>query len=168
VRSGPRHYPDRSGHRTGDPTWDPRRARPGQRDEDPVTTFASAITCIDGRVLAPLIDWASETFGVEAVDIVTEPGVDGCLPDRIEDLTRRLSPSLTAHGSHDVVLAGHEDCAGNPVSADEHRSCLALSAAALSEALGPDVSVVPVYLHLDGTVDVLDEHATARREGLAS
>lgn len=118
--------------------------------------FASAITCIDGRVIAPLLDWTLARFDVDAVDVVTEPGVDASLPDLVEDLTRRLSPSIDKHGSHQVVLAGHEDCAGNPVSDETHREHLAVSADALSRALGPEVDVLPVFVHLDGTVDVLD------------
>jgi hypothetical protein len=121
-----------------------------------VTTFASAITCIDGRVVKPLLDWSLDRFDVDAIDIVTEPGVDGSLPQLVDDLCRRLGPSISAHGSHQVVLAGHEDCAGNPVSDETHRQHLAVAAAALSKALGPDVDVVPVFVHLDGAVDVID------------
>jgi carbonic anhydrase len=124
-----------------------------------VPRFASAITCIDGRVIAPLLDWTLDRFDVDAVDVVTEPGVDASLPDLVDDLTRRLAPSIDKHGSHQVVLAGHEDCAGNPVSETRHREHLARSAEALSTALGPAVDVLPVYVHLDGTVDTLDTPA---------
>jgi hypothetical protein len=75
----------------------------------------------------------------------------------VDDLCRRLAPSIDAHGSHDVVLAGHEDCAGNPVDEATHREHLGVAAAALSEALGPDVDVLPVYVRLDGTVLLLDD-----------
>lgn len=123
----------------------------------PMTTFASAIACIDGRVLPPLAAWISDRYDVEAVDIVTEPGVDGALPELVDDLCRRLAPSLDAHGSVHVVLAGHEDCAGNPVDEPTHREHLGASAALLSETLGPRVDVLPVYVRLDGTVLLLDE-----------
>jgi carbonic anhydrase len=121
-----------------------------------VPRFASAITCIDGRVIAPLLAWTLDRFDVDAVDVVTEPGVDASLPQLVDDLTRRLAPSIDKHGSHQVVLAGHEDCAGNPVSETKHREHLATSAAALSSALGPAVDVLPVYVHLDGTIDTLE------------
>jgi hypothetical protein len=121
-----------------------------------VTSFASAVTCIDGRFIGLLLDWTLERFGVDAVDVVTEPGVDGSLPELVDDLKRRLAPSLDKHGSHQVVLAGHEDCAGNPVSDDAHREHLAVSARSLSNALGPAVDVLPVFVHLDGTIDVLE------------
>lgn len=124
-----------------------------------MTTFASAITCIDGRVLRPVVEWGLAHCGVDAVDIVTEPGVDGSLPQLVDDLRRRLAPSIDKHGSHEVILAGHEDCAGNPVSEEEHREHLAIAAAALSEALGPDIDVTPIYVHLDGTIDELDPPA---------
>jgi hypothetical protein len=123
----------------------------------PMTTFASAITCIDGRVLLPLYAWIRDRFAVDAVDVVTEPGVDGALPDRVDDLCRRLAPSLDVHGSVHVVLAGHEDCAGNPVDEPTHREHLDASAALLAEKLGPRVEVLPVYVRLDGTVLLLDE-----------
>jgi hypothetical protein len=124
-----------------------------------MTTFASAITCIDGRVLRPVVEWGLAHCGVDAVDIVTEPGVDGSLPRLVDDLRRRLAPSIDRHGSHEVILAGHEDCAGNPVSEETHREHLAVAAAALSEALGPEIDVTPIYVHLDGTVDELDPPA---------
>ena len=37
-------------------------------------TFATAINCIDGRTHLPVIDYMRGQFGVDFVDMVTEPG----------------------------------------------------------------------------------------------
>lgn len=120
-----------------------------------MSSFASAITCIDGRVLQPLVDFTRERFAVDAVDVVTEPGADATVPALVDDLVRRLAPSLEKHGSTAVVLAGHEDCAGNPVDEATHRQHLGTSARILSETLGEGIEVLTVYVRLDGHVEVV-------------
>lgn len=86
--------------------------------------FATAINCMDGRVQLPVIQWVTETHGVHFVDMVTEPGADGALARRCMDRTlaiqERVRLSVQAHGSRLVVVVGHHDCAGNPVSDEEH------------------------------------------------
>jgi hypothetical protein len=67
-----------------------------------------------------------------------------------------VAPSLDAHGSVHVLLAGHQDCAGNPVDEATHREHLGTSAALLPETLGSRVDVLPAYVRLDGTVLLLD------------
>ncbi|MFP4636517.1 MAG: carbonic anhydrase, partial [Nitriliruptoraceae bacterium] len=96
-----------------------------------------------------------QRFGVDAVDVVTEPGVDATVPALVDDLARRLAPSLEKHGSTAVVLAGHEDCAGNPVDEATHRQHLATSAGILTDTLGTGVEVLTVYVRLDGSVEVV-------------
>ena len=49
---------------------------PSPRDK-----FATAITCIDGRVQQPIVDWMKLHTNVHYVDLITEPG-----PDRLRAL----------------------------------------------------------------------------------
>jgi hypothetical protein len=86
--------------------------------------FGTAINCMDGRVQMPMIDWMKENVGVDYVDMVTEPGpdkiVNQCAPEVLARIIEKVKISVEKHGSHDVVISGHEDCAGHPVSKEEH------------------------------------------------
>ena len=84
------------------------------------TTFATAINCIDGRVQIPVIDWMKKEYAVQYVDMITEPGPNKILAEntdeaKLESIRRRLEISVANHNSKVVAIAGHYDCAGNPV-----------------------------------------------------
>lgn len=87
-------------------------------------TFAAAINCMDGRTQLPVLNWVKDKFHVDFVDMITKPGPDKILAqgpaDKIESIKSRLLISVNKHGSKVVVIAGHDDCAGNPVSKEEH------------------------------------------------
>ncbi|MGF7184318.1 hypothetical protein GGQ84_000401 [Desulfitispora alkaliphila] len=87
--------------------------------------FATAINCIDGRVQLPVIEWLLEQFEVDYVDVITEPGCDKVLAERsnhyaLEAIRKSVNISLNKHQSKVLAVAGHYDCAGNPVSKNEH------------------------------------------------
>jgi len=86
--------------------------------------FATAINCIDGRTQMPVYDWVKEKYSISYVDMITEPGCDKvvCGTDdvTIEKIKSKALISINAHKSSLVVIAGHHDCAGNPVSKEEH------------------------------------------------
>lgn len=86
--------------------------------------FATAITCIDGRVQQPVVEWVRSRFNVRYVDLITEPGPDLVLAqgdaDVVAWIVQRVLFSITHHNSQTVVLAGHDTCAANPVSKQEH------------------------------------------------
>src|SRR5687767_992191 len=88
-------------------------------------TFAIAITCIDGRVQQPVADWVKLHLNVRYVDLITEPGPDKVLSqgevEIITGIIRKARFSITHHYSSIVALAGHDACAANPVSKEEHR-----------------------------------------------
>ena len=85
--------------------------------------FVVAVTCIDGRIQAAVADAVRRTHGVEHVDMVTVPGVDGALrepgPARKQVLSS-IRVSVDSHGSTVAVVAGHTDCAGHPVDDQRH------------------------------------------------
>ncbi|MGH9968074.1 MAG: carbonic anhydrase [Pyrinomonadaceae bacterium] len=87
-------------------------------------TFATAITCIDGRVQQPVADWVKQRFNVRYVDLITEPGPDRALSqgaaEVITGIVRKAWFSINHHHSSIVALAGHDACAANPVSKEEH------------------------------------------------
>ncbi len=86
--------------------------------------FGTAINCIDGRVQLPLIKWITENYNLDYVDMVTKPGPDMVVSDpqhkKIESVRSRVEVSVTTHGSKIIIIAGHHDCAVNPVSKEEH------------------------------------------------
>jgi hypothetical protein len=118
--------------------------------------FGAAVTCIDGRTHEPLTRWIRERTGVRYVDLVTEPGADAALADCPRDtcatIRDRLCVSLKAHSPEIVVIAGHDDCAANPVSIHTHRDHVR---AAVGEVggWGLGVPVVGVWIADDGTVE---------------
>jgi carbonic anhydrase len=82
--------------------------------------FGTAINCMDGRVQIPVTNWLGSQYGVDYVDMVTEPGpvrflAEGEDPWVSASIQRRLEISVTRHKSELVAIAGHHDCVGNPV-----------------------------------------------------
>jgi hypothetical protein len=86
--------------------------------------FGTAINCMDGRVQLPVIEFLKQKYSLDYVDMITEPGPDKMLsqgkPEQIESIKSRVLISVNAHGSEIILVAAHDDCAGNPVSKDEH------------------------------------------------
>ena len=90
----------------------------------PRDKFATAITCIDGRVQQPISDWMKLNTSVDYVDLVTEPGPDKVLSsgpsNLLEDIIRRARFSVLHHQSPVVAVTGHHDCAANDADREEH------------------------------------------------
>ena len=86
--------------------------------------FATSVTCMDGRIQLPLAKWIKENYSVDYVDAITEPGVDKKIAENLEleSIKTKIGISINAHKSKLIVVSGHHDCAGNPVSEDEHIS----------------------------------------------
>lgn len=125
-------------------------------------TFATAINCMDGRTQEPIISWAKKTFEVDYVDAITEPGPDKILaegPDTlVESIKNRVMISVNKHGSQNVIIVSHHDCAGNPVSKEEHLDQLKKSVDIISSwELG--VKIIGVWIGEDWKVNKLIEHA---------
>ncbi len=117
--------------------------------------FVTAINCMDGRVQEPLIRWAKENFGAEYVDMITEAGPDGILARTDhESILRRVSISIEKHGSRVIIVAGHHDCAGNPVSDDKHLDDIRMSVERLKRHFN-GVDVVGVWIDSTGSVERL-------------
>jgi carbonic anhydrase len=80
--------------------------------------FVAAISCMDGRIQLPIIDWMKQTYRADFVDMITEAGPVKNLaevPGENESIKKRLAISVHQHGSKFVAVVGHHDCAGNPV-----------------------------------------------------
>lgn len=56
--------------------------------------------------------------------MITEPGIDGILPAdcfEIDSVLRKVKISIERHGSKNIFIVGHNDCAGNQQSEEEHK-----------------------------------------------
>jgi hypothetical protein len=86
--------------------------------------FGTAINCMDGRAQLPINTWLKQKYSLDYIDTITEPGPDKMLtqgkPEQIESIKSRVLISVNAHGSETIIIAAHNDCAGNPVSKEEH------------------------------------------------
>ncbi len=86
--------------------------------------FGTAISCIDGRVQLPVLNWIKKNYSIDFVDTVTEPGLDKALSekniDKITQIKAKVLISINAHGSRLIVVSGHHDCAANPASKKIH------------------------------------------------
>lgn len=101
--------------------------------------FAVILSCIDGRVQRALADWAREQYDVDYADVITEPGVAAILalgdPAVREALLDKICISRLAHLSCYLVVAGHHDCAANPVPRTVHEEQIRTAVRQLRAAL---------------------------------
>jgi len=113
-------------------------------------TLVTAINCMDGRTQRPVRRWMEAEYGVDYVDMITEPGPDAILAGGDETLVasikNRVLISVEKHGSKVVAIVAHGDCAGNPVTKDEHMAMLVQAAQTVKEW---DLPVTIVGLWID-------------------
>lgn len=84
-------------------------------------TFGAALTCIDGRITGLVVDRLRTTWGVDHVDVVTTPGPETPSALAAPHLWDALQVSVDRHGTHEVAVVGHTDCAANPAADDDRR-----------------------------------------------
>lgn len=123
--------------------------------------FATAITCMDGRIQTFVNQWMMEKFDLPYVDVITEPGPNGILADKeetwtIANIKKRVGISVNKHGSKWVVLVGHEDCAGNPGSMGKQIADVKEGLNTLAE-MDFDANLMGIWVDLQGTIDVIEE-----------
>lgn len=118
--------------------------------------FASAVSCIDGRVQIPIIEYIKSRYEVLYVDMITEPGADMILAENrdmllLESIKRRVKISVERHDSGLVAVAGHHDCAANPVSQEKHMAQI-LASVSVVESWGFPVKVIGMWVDSGGRV----------------
>ncbi|MDH5463101.1 MAG: hypothetical protein OEY17_04185 [Nitrosopumilus sp.] len=118
--------------------------------------FATSITCMDGRIQVPIIEWIKQNYDVNFVDTITEPGVDKkILEDSVfESIKTKTEISINAHKSSIIFVSGHYDCAGNPVSSDEHKSHIRKGVEMIKE-WNSEIPVVGLWVNDSWTVETI-------------
>jgi len=121
-------------------------------------TFATAITCIDGRVQRPVTDWVKLHVNVHHVDLITEPGPDRVFSsgpsELVDEVMRKVSFSVRHHFSEVVILSGHDTCAANAVSKEEHREQI-LDGVERILTFRLKVRVLGIWVNEWGSVDLI-------------
>jgi len=120
-------------------------------------SFGTVINCMDGRVQLQVNEYLRDLWGVDHVDTITEPGPDGILGDRrpeilVGSILDRVAISIEKHGSRNVALVAHADCAGNPGDRACHMAQVARALHLLGERF-PDAAVIGLWVGPDWTVE---------------
>lgn len=118
--------------------------------------FATSVSCMDGRIQIPLVKWIKENHSIDFVDVITEPGIDRMVAENLdlESIKNKVGISINAHKSELIVVSGHYDCAGNPVSDEEHISQIRKGVEVIS-SWGLNVKVVGIWVDDSWNVKVL-------------
>ena len=124
-------------------------------------TFGTSLGCIDGRTIDAITTYIRETYGVAWVDMITARGINKILAENtdttvIQKIKEELKTSIHHHGSEVVVISGHPDCAGNPVTKEEQIEHLRRAYETV-ENFGLDVDIVLLWVNDDWkTVEEID------------
>lgn len=120
-------------------------------------TFACVINCMDGRVQDAVKDYMKNNYGVDYVDMITEPGPNkilcecqDCDKGVIEDIKKRVEISVHHHGSKVIAVVGHFGCAGNPAEKEEQIKQLKVCKEKV-EAFGFPAEVILLWVDGDWT-----------------
>ena len=83
--------------------------------------FVTSICCMDGRIQLPVDEWIRKNYSTDYIDTITEPGVEKRISENIEieKIKSKAEISIFKHHSGLIVVSGHHNCAGNPVSKEE-------------------------------------------------
>jgi hypothetical protein len=111
--------------------------------------FATALSCIDGRIQRPVNDFLVVEFGVAYLDTVTRAGMVKYLTSSYDPATSAivvdLDSSIRAHSVKNLALVAHRDCAGNPVD-DETQLRQLDDAVAHFKRRYPELGVLGVWV----------------------
>ena len=122
--------------------------------------FGTAINCMDGRAQLPINNWLKQKYSLNYIDTITEPGPDKMLtqgkPEQVESIKSRVLISVTAHGSETILIAAHDDCAGNPVSKEEHIKQVKDCVRILRSWKLPVKTIIGVWINENWTVEIVE------------
>ena len=119
--------------------------------------FATSITCMDGRIQVPIIEWIKENYDIDFIDTITEPGVDKKILDNpiFESIKTKATISINVHKSTMIFVSGHYDCAGNPVSDDEHKSYIKKGVEMIKQ-WNPEITIIGLWINEHWTVEKVE------------
>lgn len=118
-------------------------------------TFFTSVGCMDGRVQEVIAKFGEEKFHTHYPDTVTEAGLVGKLCQKEKELLEAIKfkvchVSIGKHQAKGVIVHGHAECAGNPVTDKQHIKDIKKSVAVIKSIAG-DIPVVGVFVHRDSS-----------------
>ena len=116
-----------------------------------VKAFAAAINCIDGRVQKPVLEYIRNSFSVDYVDMITEPGPNKILSEGkdvniIEFLKKKVGISVEKHNSQIIAVVAHYDCAGYSASEDVQKEHLRKAVSVIASWGFPVKKIIALWL----------------------
>lgn len=117
--------------------------------------FGTVLTCMDGRIQRKVSDYLLATFGVRNIDTVTAAGMIRHLSsetDRTPAILGDLDVSVSKHGSENIAVVAHHDCAGNPTSDKAQRDQISEAVTRIGDR-HPDAEVIGLWLDRNWTVE---------------
>lgn len=122
--------------------------------------FGTAINCMDGRAQLPVITWMKEKFGLDYIDMITEPGPDRIVsegdPRQVASVRYRTEISVEKHHSKIVVVMGHDDCAGNPGPKEQHIGQI-MAAMRVIDGWNLPISIYGIWMGADWKPEIIDK-----------
>lgn len=113
---------------------------------------------MDGRVQLPIIHWMKENYGVEYIDMITEAGPNRVLlqgsSNQLDEIKNKVLVSTEKHDSKVIAIAGHHDCAGNPVDRSQKEKEIKRSVE-LVEKWDLGVTVLGLFVNENWEVEVV-------------
>lgn len=123
------------------------------------TKFGTVFNCMDGRTQIQVNQFLREKYGLDYVDTITEPGVDGILSGDsgglIDYLKEKAGISINKHGSGIIAIVGHHDCAGNPVDKTTHIEQVKTSIDKVT-SWGFPADVIGIWVNENWEVEVIE------------
>lgn len=122
-----------------------------------IDQFGTVVTCLDGRTHRKVSDYLTATFGVRYLDTITTAGAVKHLAETTEQtpfLLENVDISMAKHGSNQIAVVAHHDCAGNPIPENAQKRQL-LAATAVVADRRPDAEVMALWVNEQWLVERL-------------
>lgn len=114
-------------------------------------SFFTSVGCMDGRAQEPVLAFGQKKFDAKYADTITEAGLVGLLAQNadsklLKSLKSKILISLEKHHSKGIIVHGHEDCTGNPVSDEQHKKDVLKAAETIATLIQKNIQIVPVFV----------------------
>lgn len=122
-------------------------------------SFATAISCMDGRIQKCVNDYVSTQSKAKYVDTITLTGPCKVISDNklhgvIEDMKFRLNISINVHNSTFIAVVGHFDCA-SVIEDDERHKQYLLNSSRILQQWYPNVVVEALWVNEKFEIEVI-------------
>lgn len=111
--------------------------------------FGTVIDCIDGRCQDAVNSFLKRLWKTDFIDVITMPAPVKIISDgTVDSVKDTVRISIRKHGSKNIAIVAHFDCAGNPVSKTRQLRQLKKSVNSIKECF-KEVNVIGVWVGRD-------------------